>query len=1360
MNKLYHSFFAVLFFVSIFLGTVSAIEDTALKMVSLITQSENSIDDRPSYAFLTYTNPNEITLINLDTGLTAKPIVLDNIPKEVVVTPDLKTAFVSYEDSIDITPFDLVAGEIGSPINLGKSPDCMAITSDSKMLYCTISDSNEVIPYDLFSKSIGTPISVKKSPRKISIRHDNKVAYVTHEGLSEIIPINLSTGKADQPIIRTSILEEEEVISQEVFFTNDPKKAYVINSNSLIPIDLVDQSRDEAIPLNKLPHNMAITSDGEIAYVIQKDSNEITSIDLIKGVTGKSIYCHGVPIGLFLLNDAKKKPGSEPTTIILTSDPKPSVLGMDVQLKASVFYGDHKPVTTGMVQFKVNEVPFESSVALNDQGQALLTIHTLPKGTSHITAEYLGEGIFARAASDLLLQEVQNFHTKTILDSSSPTAVYSENVTFTATVFPIEPTSEKPTGKVKFFVETDEIGVSTLDANNQAFFSTSTLRVGSYFIFAFYEGDDNFDYSLSSNLFTQVVTRDPTYLVQSSSSLNDTSVFGQSVTFTAEVIACAPGVGIPTGKVKFLDREQEIGFGILDEKGVTTFSTSSLSVGSHPIFAVYVGDDNYTFSVASNLLTQIIVPDQTATTITSLPNPSNLDQLVTFVATVSPHSPSSGTPTGQVKFFSDSQLIACGNLSNGQFSFTTSSLTPGSHSISAVYQGSTNFDGSTSNLVIQIVDQETSISVISSVNPSVFGQEVTFTAQITPNNSIVQPTGTVEFYDGTTLIGCGQVNASAQATFSTSSLNVDDHSITAVYQGDENFNSSTSAPCLQTVSQALTTTALTSSLNPSNYGELITFTATVVPVSPGSGTPTGIVNFYLGLREVGSATLDANGQAILTMDSLTIGTHIITAIYLGDNNFTTSLFPQIRSTVQEQSITSLPIIIQSVLAAPTTIECTSSHSPSNYGEAVTLTAQVTPPGSGTPTGIVKFYDGAAFIGSGVVNSGGQASLSISTLSVGNHSITAVYQGDGSFLSSTSPILLQTVDKALTTTVVTTSLNPSIYGEMITFTATVTPVNPGAGNPTGIVSFYVETTEIGSANLNGNSQGIFSIDTLTIGTHVVTAVYQGDNNFTRSLFPPAEKISTNRTSTSGKAEKHSLPLIQQTVLSAATSTQCTSSHNPANEGESITFTAHVARNTQGSTMPTGEIVFFDGESVIGSSNLNNHSQATFTTSSLNAGSHFIKAVYQGNADFISSSSEPFQQDINSIAPRIPPTPPTPPSPPKPPSPPTPPSLQPLPPTQLKGKQIKDKYATKGDLINKITWKAPKNGPKVVEYRIYRNSELTDLAGVTKATKKPFFKDHNRRKQKAVYYVVSIDSLGNQSPPTKVVVAEKSGKGKKR
>jgi uncharacterized repeat protein (TIGR03803 family) len=190
------------------------------------------------------------------------------------------------------------------------------------------------------------------------------------------------------------------------------------------------------------------------------------------------------------------------------------------------------------------------------------------------------------------------------------------------------------------------------------------------------------------------------------------------------------------------------------------------------------------------------------------------------------------------------------------------------------------------------VPYHTETLVSTSGSPSFVGQAVTFTATVTSTHGTIPDGELVTFYDGTTTLGSAAL-ASGMAAYTTSSLSVKTHSIKATYTGDAAFVSSTGSVG-QVVKQYSTTTALSSSSNPSAYGQSATFTATVTSAGP---TPTGKVWFKDGTMGIGTVTLNG-GVAIFTESKFAVGTHPITAQYLGDGANTKSTSSVLDQVVQ------------------------------------------------------------------------------------------------------------------------------------------------------------------------------------------------------------------------------------------------------------------------------------------------------------------------------------------------------------------------------------------------------------------------------------------------------------------------------
>ena len=353
----------------------------------------------------------------------------------------------------------------------------------------------------------------------------------------------------------------------------------------------------------------------------------------------------------------------------------------------------------------------------------------------------------------------------------------------------------------------------------------------------------------------------------------------------------------------------------------------------------------------------------------------------------------------------------------------------------------------------------------------------------------------------------------------------------------------TGTPFVIGATTASTSTSVTSSANPSVYGQAITFTAKVSP-----STATGTVQFNVDGKTFGKPVIISGGSAnIGSISTLSVGNHSVNAVYSGDNNDTTSTGTLSGGQIVNQASSSTSV--------------SSSVNTSVFGQLITFTATVSTvsPGVGTPTGTVQFKDGTNNLGSAITLSGGEATYSTSSLSLGSHLVTAVYNGDANFTPSTSSALTQTVNQASTSTSIGSSANPSVFGQSVTFTVTVNAVAPGAGTPTGTVQFVLDGNNFGSpVSIAGGSATSSAIPTLSVSTHKVSAVYSGDTNFTTSTGTLSGGQVVNK-ATSSTVGANTTSTYSGSNQAVALSAAVTAVGETVNEG-TVTFTVQNKNNT--------------------------------------------------------------------------------------------------------------------------------------------------------------------------------------------------------
>lgn len=664
-------------------------------------------------------------------------------------------------------------------------------------------------------------------------------------------------------------------------------------------------------------------------------------------------------------------------------------------------------------------------------------------------------GTMAGGWSLTITTEVAAVATTTTVTSSDATSTTGDPVTFTAAVR--AGGSAVTAGTVQFSSDGDDIGSPVaLNGSGNAALTTSALTEGTHLIRATYSGATGF---LTSNgTVTQRVD-------------NATVV-------TGNVFCNAGPITIPTSGASSPYPSNITVSGLSGEVTKVTAQLKGLSHAT-PI------DLDVLLSGPTPTRNLFLLSDAGG------PNPvSNLD--VTFddaaASAVSASSLASGTyrPT-RIADESNENLPAPAPALSSATELATFNGAGANGTWSLwVHDDATGDSGSISGgwCLTITTPAPTSTALTAAPNPSSHGQSVTLTATVTSDGDPVTA-GSVEFTDGATSLGAAvPVSASGVATLTTSVLTVGTHPITATYTGTDEFAES-SDDVSQVVNKRDTSTALTSSVNPSQVGSPVTFTATVT--AGGGPVGAGSVTFSLDGTDQAPVAVDANGVATFTTSALSVGTHPIEARYGGTAN----------EDVSEDDLD------QVVSALDSTTVVVSAPNPSVYGSDATFTATVTAGGTPVTAGTVQFSENGTPLGSPVTLAGdGTASLTTATLTAGSHTITATFSGNPSVSGGSGTVDHQVTPLATAVTLIS-SASAANLGDPVTFTASVA----GAGSPVtiGSITFVVDGTDLGLADLDVAGQATFTTSSLAAGSHQVVAQYGGSLNYAPADSAPLTQV---------------------------------------------------------------------------------------------------------------------------------------------------------------------------------------------------------------------------------------------------------------
>jgi|GEM_PF-993684 len=741
--------------------------------------------------------------------------------------------------------------------------------------------------------------------------------------------------------------------------------------------------------------------------------------------------------------------------------------------------------------------------------------------------------------------------TTTALSSSSNPAPLGIGITLTATVAPAVTGAGQPTGNVTFRDGTTTLATVPVDANSRATHIVAGLTLGSHELVAEYAGAGIFGASRSDALQQVVLSQTATFLTRSVTTLRT----GQPLTLTADVRSLSAGGGTPLGTVVFRDGAASLGAVPLSGAGQATLTVPSLDKGTHRLTAEYSGSPTF-FPSRGGPITQGVT-DAEVCSVASFAGSS------VFPAGADPRSLVAGD-WNRDGLMDLAVANAASNdvtllLGDGLGGFVPAGpATPAGLAPQAVVMGDFNGDDNPDLAVAARDSNEVKIllgdgagSLAAGGVTSVSAPRALVAVDVNLDGRMDLAAANQSANTVTLLIGDGAGAFTAQTPVAVGTLP------TALAAGDVNGDGRPDLAVVNATSSDVTV------LLGDGLGGLSSVATIAVAAFP---------------QSVAIADLNADGNPdLVTVQSGSWDVHVLAGD--GSGGFTEAAGSPFAAGSQPRGVSVADFDLDGTpdLAVVNAVsgDVTILAGDGAFGFSLAATRAL-----GTAPFAVVVAD---------FNNDGRPDLAAANSGSDNVSIQ---------LSNCT---------ASTTTTLASSVTPSAFGQAVTFTATVAPNPPGAGLPTGNVSFSLGGNSLGAGSINASGEALLTTDTLPPGTHSIEAVYEGDAGFSGSS---------------------SLPLTQ-VVTRVGTTTSLAGSSPSTNFGEPFTLTATVIPLAPGLPGATGDVVFRDGGNVIGTAPVSG-GVAIFVTSSLATGTRSLTADYVGDVNHAPSASAVLSHDVILVA----------------------------------------------------------------------------------------------------------------------------------
>src|SRR5579859_7748274 len=1105
---------------------------------------------------------NNVTVIDGATN-TITPVATGTSPKAIAVNPFTNKIYVANNGGSSVTVINGADNTAAAPVTVGTAPSAIAINPVTNFIYVVNTGSNNVSVINGGNNTVAATVSVGTAPNAVAVNPVTNKIYVTNSGSSNTNSVTVIDATNNNA---TSTINNAGFNPSALAINPVTNQIYVANTTSgkVTVIDGANFNPPASLSVGNLPAAIAVNAATNMIYVANSSSTGGDSVSIIDGTSVNVIAT--VNVGSAPLAVAVN-PVTNKIYALNNGDNTVSVIDGATNNTAKPGAGTN-PVAVA-ADFVTNKIYVanqgSNDVTVIDGVTNLATAVSVGNAPSAVAVNPMTNKIYVANKGD---------NNVSVIDAANNNAFTPVSVGMGPTALAINPV----TGML-YVANNGDNSVSVIDATNN---NIATVIVG------------NTPVALAVNPVTNKI-----YVANNGDNnvtIIDAANNNATTTVNVGTGPAAVAVNALTNKIYVANNGSS---SVTVINGADSTTAPPVSVGTNPT-AIGVNPVTNTIYVANNGSSDVTVINGADNT-TAPPISVGTNPVAIAVEPVSN------------KIYVANNGSANVTLIDGATTFTetiTAGTAPHDIAVNPVTNKIYVPNNGSANVTVITEQQVQPVPLTTSITPVPNSNQFNFTTT-SSYNPIAPLVQNVYFqfdsWQGPWLKAGGSAPNFTGVPPTPLLLGI--HIIYA-YAADGQFADSIqpggsgfgqSSPIAGAIAAFVflvvpepSSVGVASSTQPSVFGQPVNFTATVT--SSNFGTPSGTVTFTDGATTLGTATLDNNGQAVFLISTLTLGSHSISVSYSGDANFTGSNSSVFTQTVNQATSSSA-------------VTLTGGTNPSSFGQPLTFTATVTPQFTGIPTGTITFLDkGVTILGPPVTLDGSaQASLTISSLAVGTHSITVVYSGDKNFSStSVSPALPQIVKAVSNTNIALTSgADPSTAGNSLTFTATVGPQTPSV--PTGTVTFmdnYMNNNTALASNVALDNSGHASVTTssLAAGVHNITVIYSGDNTFAAST---------------------SFALTQ-VVMAAGNPSNTTLTVNNGSTvpiffgfAKGVPQSANFVINVTGSN-DGDSVVLLEGNQQLGPVLTLTGGQASWN-SQLRAGVHNVQAVYIGNGTSAGSIS---------------------------------------------------------------------------------------------------------------------------------------------